>query len=102
MRDILSIRKGECRFCITDDTPFYFCGNPVAVGSVYCGPHHRLCYAGFGSNPAALEAMIYSREASIVRQRVRGVVRNGELVGRPQGIEPPVTLPVDVAIRGRL
>lgn len=41
--DILTIGACECRYP-SNDAPFTFCGNPVKVGSPYCGPHHAVCH----------------------------------------------------------
>jgi hypothetical protein len=100
IRDILSIRAGECRFCVTDDTPFFFCADPVADNSVYCATHHAVCYAGFGQEVRRIEAMIYAMEQSVVRTGRN--VRNGDGFRSTNfsAAEPPVTAAVDVQIRG--
>lgn len=89
IRDILSIRPGECRYCVTPDSPFLFCGEPVAEledgsKSSYCVPHHRLCHAGFGREIAAIESMIYGMDGSIKRAAA----------------DHPNTVPVDDFVRG--
>lgn len=84
IRDILSIRKAECRYCITDDTPFLFCGDPVAEGSSYCEDHHELCHAGEGRNIRDVESMIHSVDHSAANRVATA----------------PVIVPVDVQMRG--
>jgi hypothetical protein len=85
IRDILTIRRNECRYCITDDAPFLFCGEPQMAGSSYCEGHHMVCNQGFGMQVGALEKMIYNAEQTVVR--------------RPS--EPSVIVPVDEAMRER-
>jgi hypothetical protein len=84
IRDILTIRRNECRYCITDDAPFLFCGEPQMDGSSYCEGHHWLCTAGYGMQVGALEKMIYNTEQTVVRRTS----------------EPTVIVPVDEAMRG--
>lgn len=84
MKDILRIRAGECRYCLTDDTPFLFCSDPVAEGSSYCEPHHRICHDGYGRDVDLIESMINGMEWTVTRARN----------------ERPNSVPVDVAIRG--
>lgn len=86
IRDILSLRAGECKFCITDDTPFFFCGDPAADGSVYCAEHHALCHNGWGKDWQALESMMCGIEQTVVRAKSERVD----------------TEPVDAQIRGEL
>ena len=92
--DILSLRRGQCKFCVTDDTPFLFCGEPVREDSSYCAPHHTICHNGFGRDIAALETMMRGQEHSISYKgkEVRGETSNH---GGPAN-----TIPVDVQIRG--
>jgi hypothetical protein len=68
IRDILTIRSHECRYCVTDDTPFLFCGEPAIVGSSYCEEHHELCHHGYGLQVGVLENMIHGVEHSVVRR----------------------------------
>lgn len=100
IRDILSIRKGECRFCITDDTPFFFCGDPVRPESSYCPEHHAACHNGFGKDVRALEQMMVSAEHSVVRAGKPS--RSPEGFTRAPTVDTSNTTPVDVQIRGRV
>lgn len=34
----------DCRFIVTDDRPFLYCGHHVKRGSSYCPVHHRIVY----------------------------------------------------------
>lgn len=38
------LRRDHCRFPATDDAPYFFCGNPKAIGSSYCPHHHVVCH----------------------------------------------------------
>lgn len=45
----------HCRYAVTADQPFLFCGDVRQVSSPYCRLHHALCYAkarGDGAQPA--------------------------------------------------
>ncbi len=84
VRDILTLRRGECKFCITDDTPFIFCGEPATDDNPYCQPHRDICCGGFGKDVAAIETMIYAMEGNVTRSATA----------------KSVITPVDVQIRG--
>jgi hypothetical protein len=102
IRDILSIRAGECRFCITDDTPFFFCGDPVQPESSYCPEHHAVCHNGYGREVAALEAMIRKHDGNIVRTRGPDKAKMPSLQHNLHHAEGnTAAVPVDVQIRGR-
>lgn len=83
-RDILTIRKGQCRFCVTDDTPFIFCAAPTFGESPYCEGHHFICYRGQGADVALLEGMMNHLEGTI----------------RKTGTERSKVVPVDELMRG--
>jgi len=84
--DILQLRVGRCKYCVTDDSPFLFCNEPVrADGSSYCAEHHAVCHAGFGRDVGLIESMIYGMDASVTRAKN----------------ERPNSVPVDEQIRGR-
>lgn len=40
------LRNRHCRFPVTDEAPFFFCGNDKHPGSSYCAHHHRVCHVG--------------------------------------------------------
>lgn len=82
--DILTLKPGQCKFCLTPDVPFMFCKDPVAPGSVYCAPHHKVCHNGFGRDVGSLEAMMYALDGNVVRRAA----------------ERSNTSPVDVVVRG--
>lgn len=84
LKDILSIRAGQCRFCVTDDTPFLFCGEPTALDSQYCEPHHALCHNGYGRDVGLIESMVYGLDKNVIRK----------------GTDKSVVVPVDEIIRG--
>jgi hypothetical protein len=85
IRDILTIRSHECRYCVTDDTPYLFCGEPAIEGSSYCEGHDILCHQGYGLQVDTLEKWIHSSEQSVVRRQS----------------EPTVIVPVDEYVRGK-
>ena len=39
-----ALEPGQCRFPVTKDAPFGFCGQPQKADSVYCAGHHQLAY----------------------------------------------------------
>lgn len=39
---LLDLDPDDCRYPVTDDLPFLFCGHPKHEGSSYCAAHHRL------------------------------------------------------------
>jgi GcrA cell cycle regulator len=41
---LAELENNECRYPVTDDAPFLFCGQPQAEGSSYCAHHHHLCW----------------------------------------------------------
>lgn len=99
--DILSLRVGQCKFCVTADSPFLFCGDPVQEGSSYCPEHHARCHNGFGRPWKAVEYMMLFEEKGVTytsrgraSEHYREAVRDSDLA------ESPVTVPVDVHIRG--
>lgn len=38
------LEKNDCRYPVTEDRPFLFCGQPKAEGSSYCAHHHHKCW----------------------------------------------------------
>ena len=84
IRDILTLRRGECKFGITDDTPFLFCGEPQAEGQVYCAGHCAVCYRGQGVDVSLLAGMIDNRDGTI----------------RRAATDRPTVVPVDEEMRG--
>lgn len=38
------LKSDQCRYPVTDDSPFFFCGHSKLETSAYCAAHHRLCY----------------------------------------------------------
>lgn len=42
---ILELQPDECRFPVTDETPFLFCGHPQTHDSSYCFHHHKLTHS---------------------------------------------------------
>ncbi len=86
---------------VTDGSPHLFCCEPIQEGSSYCPAHHARCHSGFGRPWKSVEYMMLFEEKGVIytnRGRVRGehVVRDGQ-VGLA---ESPVTVPVDIHIRG--
>jgi GcrA cell cycle regulator len=41
----VALRRLHCRFPVTEDTPFLFCGQAKTLGSSYCAYHHALAHA---------------------------------------------------------
>lgn len=97
MKSLFDLEANECRYALTEpaDTdqswgharlgasgpgvivkgqmigggayPHQFCAEAVQPGSKYCPAHHKLCYRGHGKDPAALEAMMYATDQSVLR-----------------------------------
>lgn len=42
-KTLLELRGSDCRYPVTEDSPFLFCGHPQDGGSSYCAHHHQLC-----------------------------------------------------------
>lgn len=42
MKPLLDLDPSDCRWPVTADKPFLFCGAPKAEGSSYCACHRRL------------------------------------------------------------
>lgn len=42
MKPLLDLNPRDCRWPMTADKPFLFCGEPKAEGSSYCACHKRL------------------------------------------------------------
>jgi hypothetical protein len=40
---IIEIRDGQCRYPVTEDHPFMFCGRKTQFESSYCPEHHSIC-----------------------------------------------------------
>lgn len=40
------IGDGQCRYIVTEDSPFLYCGQPQKHESSYCRAHHDLCHSG--------------------------------------------------------
>ena len=40
----VQLEQNDCRYPVTADSPFLFCGNPQAEGSSYCAHHHHMCW----------------------------------------------------------
>lgn len=38
------LRRGHCRYPVTDGPPHFFCGNPQVSGSSYCAHHRGVCH----------------------------------------------------------
>lgn len=68
-KTILEIQDGQCRFPVTDDHPFFFCGEVTALDRVYCDVHHAICNTGFGKDPRAIEEMMRNAEHTVLRRR---------------------------------
>lgn len=41
---ILEVRDGLCRYPVTRDRPFLFCGHATNGDQSYCGYHHAICH----------------------------------------------------------
>lgn len=51
MKPLLDLAINDCRWPVTDDKPFLFCGEPKAVTSSYCACHKRMSVSA--EQPAA-------------------------------------------------
>ena len=45
-RTLLELKRRDCRYPVTADSPFLFCGHPKAEGSSYCANHHHVSTRG--------------------------------------------------------
>jgi hypothetical protein len=43
-KSILDLAKADCRWPVTDGSPYLFCGNPILPECPYCGPHMRIAH----------------------------------------------------------
>lgn len=43
MPHLKDLRHDQCRYPVTQESPFIFCGRTRAEGSSYCARHHALC-----------------------------------------------------------
>lgn len=41
---LLELEASQCRWCVTADSPFLFCGQPVEQGMPYCSHHCGIAY----------------------------------------------------------
>jgi GcrA cell cycle regulator len=48
---LYEIKHNECHFPHGDQSPYFFCGQPVQAGSPYCPFHHRLACHPAPSRP---------------------------------------------------
>jgi GcrA cell cycle regulator len=51
---LLELNPKECKYAVTADSPFLFCGHQVHADSVYCAHHFRVCYT-LSKDPKAME-----------------------------------------------
>ena len=42
---IFDLAQNSCRYPVTEDSPFLYCGHAQQKDSSYCAAHHRVCYA---------------------------------------------------------
>lgn len=42
MKPLLDLNPNDCRWPVTDDRPFLFCGEPKAGAGSYCACHKRM------------------------------------------------------------
>lgn len=49
--DFGDLQSGSCRWVVTDDKPFLFCGAPKDPESSYCTHHFMRSLRKFGTNP---------------------------------------------------
>lgn len=66
-KTILEIEDGQCRYCVTNDSPFLFCGDVTALDRVYCDAHHAICNTGFGRDVEILAATIIKADHNVLR-----------------------------------
>ena len=46
MPTLLQLRPRECRYPLTQESPWLFCGRATADGRSYCDRHYKLCVRG--------------------------------------------------------
>lgn len=62
---VLDLEANDCRWVMTDDSPFLFCGLPKAFGSSYCADHFKLSVGvGTASEQAATRLSTRQRESA--------------------------------------
>lgn len=99
--DIIEIRSDQCHFPVTESSPHTFCCDPIQPGSSYCPAHHARCHSGFGRPWKSVEYMMLFEEKGITyTSRGRASWHYREAVRDSDLAESPVTVPVDVHIRG--
>lgn len=62
MKPLLDLNPRDCRWPVTADKPFLFCGEPQADGSSYCRCHQRMSVSA--EQPAVYEGVVLSRMAN--------------------------------------
>ena len=43
MPALLQLRRDQCRYPVTEESPWVFCGRATKDGSSYCARHHEIC-----------------------------------------------------------
>lgn len=62
MKPLLDLAKYDCRWPMTDDKPFLFCGEPQAGESSYCACHKAMSVSP--AQPVPLRGMALTRLAN--------------------------------------
>lgn len=82
MKSLLDLNKRDCRWPMTDDKPFLFCGEAIVEGSSYCACHRRASLSA--DQPRAQSGRELSAIANIFGGgRARDVRKAGGEKGRP-------------------
>ena len=66
MPRLWKLDRDECRYPVTDEPPYIFCGRPTD-GRTYCAKHHEVCHVGHGKPWQGLAGMIEATEHTVVR-----------------------------------
>jgi hypothetical protein len=62
---LLDLRPAQCRYALTEESPYTFCGKPTAHrDEPYCAEHKALCHVGRASW-RALERMIHGEDVTL-------------------------------------
>ena len=65
MPSLLQLEECQCRFPITNDTPFLFCGRKKRPGSSYCQRHHTICTSGEPKSLLPLVDFIHRTDGTV-------------------------------------
>lgn len=95
MKPLLDLAINECRWPVTDDKPFLFCGERKPHGASYCACHKRMSVSAEQPVPFSGRAADF-----FAGGRVRAGLRSGQAGSTPMGSGERMS--VDARIRQSL